>query len=289
MGVVAILTLLVFAVAFWATASTRDALHAPQVRFAAVGDTGRDTPTARSVAERIAAVHRETPLDTLLLLGDLDQDDGNGDDYEANFATPYRPVLDAEIPLAAALGNHDVHTREGADMMQLFEMPGRYYDFRIGPVAFFALDTTAEDDGTRLDNTQLSWLRSKLEATSAPWRVLFMHHPSYSTTDHSSQPEVRRALEPIVNEYGVQLVLSGHDHQYERSKQIGSAVYVVAGTGCCVDGKDERSDHTAHFESTGGIVVVEASTTRMVLRFVDAEGGVRDSAEIRQGEKSGAA
>lgn len=244
------------------------------VRFAAVGDIGQGNAVERRVGDRIAAIHRDDPLDALLLLGDLVYPDGAGERWESRFGEPWRAVLDAEVPLRAALGNHDVQTRDGADMMERFSMPGRYYSFREGPVAFFALDSN------RLDDEQLEWLDAELDATDAPWRVLFLHEPPYSSSPyHGSSLRARRALEPLIKRHDVQLVLAAHDHNYERTRPIDGTVYVVAGTGCCLR-EEGRSDDTAYAASVPGVAVFEADPSRMVMRFVADDGRVLDAAPV---------
>lgn len=243
------------------------------VRFAAVGDIGDGGAVQRRVGDRIAALNAERELDLLLLLGDVIYPDGAGHRYDANFAEPWRAVLDARIPMAAALGNHDVMTRDGGDVMRLFRMPSRHYSIRRGPVTFFALDTN------HLDTAQLEWLRSELSSTDTPWRVVFMHAPAHSSGSHGPTPYVQRALDPIAREFEIPLVLAGHDHDYERTEPIGGTVHIVAGTGCCVRPVG-RSWFTAVSASEPGVVVADADTERLVLRFVTADGRVADQVTL---------
>lgn len=247
------------------------------VRFAAVGDIGDGSDVQRRVGERIAALHASEPIDALLLLGDMVYPDGAGHRYETNFAEPWRPVLEAGIPMLAALGNHDVQTRDGADMMERFEMSSRYYAHRLGPVTLFALDTN------RFDGEQLEWLRSELASSETPWNIPFMHAPAYSSGHHGSTGYVQRGLDPIAREYEIALVIAGHDHDYERTQPIGGTTYVVAGTGCCLR-PVERSDFTAVSFSEPGVVLVEADEERLVLEFVHADGRVLDSVELDRSE-----
>lgn len=249
------------------------------VRFAAVGDIGDGNDVQRRVGERIAALHAERQIDVLLLLGDIIYPDGDGARYETNFARPWRAVLDAGIRMEAALGNHDVQTRSGADIMELFGMPHRYHAFALGPVAFFA------HDSNRFDRPQLDWLRASLNDTTQPWRIVFLHAPAYSSGRHGSTTYVQRGLDPITREYRIPLVLAGHDHNYERTHPIGGTVHVVAGTGCCLRPVG-RSDFTAFAASEPGVLVGDAAGGTLELAFVHADGRVLDRATIALPEEA---
>ena len=96
-----------------------------------------------------------------------------------------------------------------------------------GGVRFFALDTDY------LDKPQLDWLEKELSSSSSDWKIVFFHHPLYSSgKTHGSALESRAILEPLFVKYGVSVVFSGHDHIYERIKpQKGGIVYWVSGAG----------------------------------------------------------
>jgi len=100
----------------------------------------------------------------------------------------------------------------------LLPVPGRtaratesLYERRVGPVDVFVLDSNdLEEEG------QMEWLSTALASSSAPWQVLVFHHPVYSCGKHGSTPRVQRELLPIVASQGVDLVVNGHDHDYQR-------------------------------------------------------------------------
>jgi len=243
------------------------------IRFVAVGDIGQGNDVQRRVGARIVELHRQRPIDVLLLLGDIIYPDGAGHRYEERFAEPWRPVLDAKIAMAAALGNHDVQTDGGRDVMDLFEMPERYYEVDVGPATFYALDTN------RFDAEQRRWLRDALAEDSAGWKIPFMHAPPYSSGMHGSTGSVRDGLDPILDEFEVPLTLAAHDHNYERTHPVDGTTHVVAGTACCLR-PVERSDFTAVAFSEPGVVVGDLDGELLVLRFVHADGRVLDEVEL---------
>ena len=98
--------------------------------------------------------------------------------------------------------------------LSYFTLPGneRYYDFKRGPVHFFALNSYKDADGVSATSKQAMWLKDKLAASTYPWKIVFFHHPPYSSGEHGSNNYMRWPFEA----WGADAVLSGHDHDYER-------------------------------------------------------------------------
>ena len=124
----------------------------------------------------------------------------------------------------AALGNHD-------DIATInyppINMDGqRYYTYVRRQVRFIVLDTNV------LDASQIAWARATLRQATEPWKIAYFHHPLYGNAGrHGSNVDLRVLLEPVLIEFGVQVVFSGHDHVYERLKPQRGIHYFVAGSG----------------------------------------------------------
>ena len=204
------------------------------LRFAVIGDVGRDSRGRSDVATQMVAFRRQFPFDSVILLGDNIYGAIGPADVRAKFEVPYKPLLDAGVVFHAVIGNHD---NPNVRFYDLLNMAGqRYYTFLgtkgvaatgLGSVRFFALDSGY------LDQAQLDWLDTELAASDAQWKIVFFHHPLYSSgRTHGSALESRAVLEPLFVKHGVSVVFSGHDHFYERIKpQKGGIVYWVAGGG----------------------------------------------------------
>ena len=95
---------------------------------------------------------------------------------------------------------------------------------RAGSAIVIVLDSTRADDPA-----QRSSLEDTLSRTDATW--LALHHPPYSARWHGSSEDVQTAFEPLFARCGAQLVLAGHDHDYQRSEPIDGTTYVVSGAG----------------------------------------------------------
>ena len=195
-------------------------LEAP-IRFVAVGDTGTGGDAQRAIGKRMS----EVPFDLMLFLGDIAYEQGTASQLENKFFKIYRDIL-RYVPAYPAIGNHERRTRKGRAYFDAFVLPGpeRYYSFDWGDVHFVATDTT------QYDSDQLKWLREDLSRNTLPWVIVYGHHPSYTSSFRGPQLAVRRAFAKIFTDYKVDLVLTGHEHQYERFRVAG-VNYVVSGGG----------------------------------------------------------
>ena len=159
-------------------------------------------------------------------------------------------------------------------------MPGRWYAEHLGPVLFIGLDSTQPDDAD-----QRAWLETTLAGATEPWRVVALHHPPYSAGYHGSQQAVRDAFEPLFAEYGVQLVLTGHDHDYQRSVPIDGVTYVVSG-GAATLRPTGRADFTAVSWSDYHFLDIAVWADHLELRAIGQDGLVHDQVELQVNQGS---
>jgi hypothetical protein len=255
---------------------------AEPVRFIAFGDAGRGDTAQWELARAMAAHHWNQFYDTALLLGDNIYPDGEWEDMPAKFEAPYSELLKRGVTFQAVLGNHDVKKgREAQINYPKFNMGGRsYYSFTKGDglVEFFALDSNY------FDIRQRRWVEEALQASQAKWKVAFFHHPMYSSGDrHGSRLDLRAELEPLLVRHGVDAVLTGHDHIYERTKPQQGVQHFVSGVGS----KPRRGDldrRTPFYASgndvTSSFMSVEITQDRLSFKTIDISGRVIDSGEM---------
>jgi hypothetical protein len=207
-------------------------LRAGSVRFAVIGDAGRGDRWQREVADQMAAWRARFPFEFVLMVGDNIYGTHTAEDYRAKFERPYKALLDAGVVFYAAIGNHDdpseVHYAP-------FNMEGRrYYTFRkserrLGGLAgagvrFFVLDSRS------FDPAQLDWLREQLAESGTAWKICYFHHPLYTSGRYASAARsLRLSVEPILVDGDVDVVLSGHEHFYERLKPQRGISYFTSG------------------------------------------------------------
>lgn len=248
------------------------------VRIAAAGDIGTADATALATARAVDSLEASGEFAALLLLGDNIYPNGDPALAEAAVFGPYGPVLDGGTELVAALGNHDVRFMDGEPQMQALGMPGRWYAKRFGPLEVVVLDSTRT-----ADPEQVAWLEHTLEATDAPWRVVIQHHPPFSAGQHGSHEPSQRSIVPLLERYGVDLVLAGHDHDYQRSAPQNGIVYVVSG-GASTLRPTGRAEFTEVSASRLHFVELSVFDDRIELQAVTPDGQVFDQVTLREGD-----
>ena len=194
------------------------------LKFAVIGDSGSGSRKQYETGKQLADARAGFPFEFVLMLGDNLYGGQKARDFFIKFEQPYRPLVDGDVPFYAALGNHD---DPGVQMKyKPFNMDGRrFYTFSKGPAQFFALDSSY------MSPHQLEWFEKELKDSKAKWKVAYMHHPIYSSGKrHGSDIALRTFLEPLLQKYGVDLALAGHEHFYERLRPQKGIQYFTAGS-----------------------------------------------------------
>jgi 3',5'-cyclic AMP phosphodiesterase CpdA len=233
-----------------------------------VGDSGHRLDATGALVDDLA--QRTTTYDALLLLGDNVYPDGDPARLPMTVFEPFAATLARGTQLLAIVGNHDVKRNNGDAQMEALGMTGRWWARRIGEVLIVGLDSTQIEN-----EAQLRFLDDALATTDAVWRIVLLHHPPYSAGYQGSNVAARNAIAPIVERHHVQLVLSGHDHDYQRSLPINGVIYVVSGAGSGTRRTGDAS-FTAQSFSSRHILDVSVFADRMVVRAVVHDGTVAD-------------
>lgn len=245
-----------------------------RLRFVALADSGSGDRNQYAVGEAMARYHRQTTFSLAILAGDNIYTNGEMEKIGAVFEQPYRTVLQHGVKFHACLGNHDIRTANGELQLRYpgFNMQGRYYTFRQGPVQFFAIDT----NGNAPWKAQLAWLQRELSRSDAPWKIVFGHHPIYSSGVYGSDRAMIQALTPLFKQYGVQLYINGHEHDYERTHIIDGTTYLITGIGGASLRRVGRSKWTAYSTSRFGFSALDVYDDRLQIQGIGADGRVFD-------------
>jgi hypothetical protein len=246
----------------------------PELRVALVGDVGDGGSREYETAAAIETQSERDRYDILMLLGDNVYPAGDPDRVRATVYEPFGPLLDSGTELFAALGNHDDIEGAGDAQLEALGMPGRWFSVRRGDVLAVVLDSTDPSNPE-----QLAWLEETLATTHATWRLVGLHHPPYSSGFHGSATEVREAFVPLFERYGVQIVFSGHEHDYQRTDPINGVTYIVSGAGSRTRGTG-TADFTAVAYSTHHYVDLNIYADHILLRAIDQDGEQFDEAVI---------
>ncbi|HKY91533.1 MAG TPA: DNRLRE domain-containing protein [Nevskiaceae bacterium] len=307
------------------------------IRVWVIGDAGTGTSGQKAVYNAYRTFTGSTYTDLFVQLGDNAYNDGTDAEYQAKMFNVYGPLL-RQSPTWPTLGNHDGHTAASSTQTgpyyDIFTLPKSaqsggmasgteaYYSYDYGNVHFIVLDSY--ETSRAVGSPMLTWLEADLQATDKDWIVAYWHHPPYSKGSHNSDSEaelvqMRQNVLPLLENYGVDLVLGGHSHAYERSKfidghygvsstfnatqhvvQAGSgrvgesgayrkppdgaahagAVYTVAGSSGQTSGG--ALNHPAMHLSLNvlGSVVLDIDGLTLDAKFLDSAGNVRDSFRV---------
>jgi predicted phosphodiesterase len=248
------------------------------VKFAVIGDTGTGDKHQLAVAKQLTATRAKFPFEFVIMVGDNLYGGNSAKDYDKKFAIPYKPLLDGGVKFYAALGNHDDPSER---FYKPFNMNGdRYYSFKPADgVRFFALDSTYVDD------KQLKWVDDQLATSGSDWKIAFFHHPPYSSGEtHGSDETLRTQLEPIFVKRGVNVVLTGHEHFYERIKpQKGIAYFITGSSAKLREGNITQTQLTAKgFDSAYTFMIVEIVGDDMYYQTMTDTGKTVDSGRVHR-------
>jgi acid phosphatase type 7 len=275
-------------------------------RIGIFGDCGNNSINQRNVRDQFIRYLDTSYLTAWILLGDNCYPDGTDAEFQSNFFNIYKDNLLKKYPLFPAPGNHDYHDIEFSAAVaqkthsvayyQDFSVPENgesggvpshakaFYSFDIGNVHFLSLDSYGKEDNQyRMYDTsgpQVQWIKKDLEAnTNKTWVIAYWHHPPFTMGSHNSDNEtelvrIRENFIRILERYGVDLVLCGHSHDYERSRlmkgyygqdsDFDSAKYNISNS----SGKNDGSQNSEPYvkdsrQNEGTLYVVSGSAGKL--------------------------
>jgi hypothetical protein len=313
------------------------------VRIWALGDFGDGSVSQKAVMHSIEKYTAGNRPDAWIWLGDNAYNNGKDEEYQKNVFDVYQQAFLQNLPIYPSPGNHDYGGKHDPSLppyFKIFNMPSEgqaggvashsesYYSVNYGPVHLIALDTEMrEPSGLQLfdgKGLQVEWLKADLAANKLPWVVVYFHKPPYSKGSHDSDVELdmkslREHVNPIFEQYKVDLVIAGHSHVYERSYPMrghyginetfdaashvvaqGSSknhytvgpkgqgvIYVVSGSGGKFGGQRpgypmKSSIYTNN--TIGGSVLLDVTKRTFSLKWIQSDGVVGDQFVIEKSE-----
>ena len=315
-------------------------------RIWVMGDSGKAGETLNQVRDSALNWMRQNPLisqqgdaeidnkpliDIWMILGDIAYTSGTNDQFQSALFDTFAELL-PNTSLWPVYGNHDdrrwtyfriFDLPENAEAGGVASHTENYYAIDYSNVHFVILDSQASDRSAESD--MANWLKRDLAQNKKPWVIAAFHHPPYTRGSHDSDDaydsrgrmqQMRENFVPILESAGVDLVLSGHSHMYERSylldcayetsdkftaqnivsegingkhqqyvkpllqKEHQGAIYAIAGSAAKVD--DGPLDHPAHHLGLleAGSMVIDVVDDKLTARFINNEGQVRDEFSI---------
>ena len=263
------------------------------VTFACIGDFGSDGPGTRSVANFIKSWQPQF----IITLGDNNYPSGSGLTIDRHLGQFYHEFIHPYLGrygrgarfnrFFPSLGNHDWLATNAAPYLAYFTLPGneRYYSFVRGPVELFCVDSDRhEPDGVTPESVQGEWLRTSLASSTSVWKIVYFHHAPYSSGIlHGSYTNETTYMRWPFKEWGASVVLSGHDHIYERI-EVDGLTYIVNGLGG--DSRDQFHyplvpGSVKQYNADVGVLRVDATIHALVFRFLTWNGRLIDTFVLR--------
>jgi acid phosphatase type 7 len=259
------------------------------IEFMVLGDTGAGSAAQYEIAEMM---ERHDP-DLVLHAGDVVYPAFTYELADLRCLSVYRPHMKRR-PYYFAIGNHDLYAGD-EPYLDTFHLPvnsetgtEHYYSFSHGEAYFAVLYFPYLSQHTpQLGDAQYRWLDADLAASDKPWKILVLHHPLNTSGLHRwddknlngilDRTEVMDFVLPLAEKHGVQLVFSGHDHDFERfTPTNGVHLVVTGGGGVGLYPLMERDPASAQFWMRHHAVKVQLDRRKLLLEALDASGNVFD-------------
>jgi uncharacterized protein (TIGR03437 family) len=266
------------------------------VSFLVFGDSGQDTPQQIQIAKLMQS---EPGVSFLVHTGDLTYPTGTFGLYDGNYFG-LNASLFGRLPVFPTPGNHDYMADNAAAFVAAHSLPasgvdpadlGRYYSFEWGEIHFSCVDSnllSVADASARM----LAWLDRDLAAARKFWKIVLVHHAPYPTGHHLGDPlcvAAHQQINPLAERYGVQLVLAGHEHGYERTVPLSSdqpavpgfgTTYVISGGGGADLHNVNPGGLTALAMSVYHYLRIDVTAASLTLRATDLNGGLIEKVTI---------
>ena len=260
---------------------------ADSVTFAVIGDYGQNSPEEGQVADMI----KKWGVDFIITTGDNNYLLGSRSSLKKNISKYYSDFIynpDAPADLQChgkaekekinrffpSPGNHDNYTKGMKPYLAYFTLPGdeKNYDFTWGAVQFFSINTGKSADIDCCESPESKWLQAGLAKSTASFKIVYFHHPPFSTGEHSNATKMQWPY----SKWGVAAVLNGHEHFYERVQDVTAEkpVYITCGSsgnthlyGCNVNPLDSSRFKIKCDDQHYGAMKVRATKEMIIFEY----------------------
>lgn len=272
-------------------------------KFAILGDMGTGDDNQLRVAKSLKKLIDTENLQFVTGLGDNIYDCGatTVDDIQFvnKFEKPYSKIDDS-IKFYMTLGNHDYGEHyckcqvEDRELLQIkygqlsqkngkkWYMPSRYYTFRRGDIEFFALDANVDKQTRKEIYEQIRYMKTKIEKSTAKWKIAYGHQPWVSIGDHgNAPPKLHKFFNSLFGSGLIDIYMCGDDHNKQLIEKTllkinKKMILIVCGTGgretdkpYNLENVDGKKDDLQYFSSTYGIATIIENIDSLEIKFYD--------------------
>ncbi len=268
-----------YAGSFW----TVPGPDAKNMRFFSYGDTRTYPSTHDQVAEAIVSTYTsdEDYQSLIVHTGDIVANGDSEFSWDSQLFDPsYQNIqtLLANLPFQACMGNHE---KSGVLFKKYFQYPfenDRYWSFDYGPAHFIIIDQYTPYD---LYSDQLDWIENDLASSKKPWKFIFLHEPGWSAGHHENNTTVQNYIQPLCEQYGVNIVFAGHNHYYARAEVNGVQHVTTGGGGAPLYTPNPGYPNVVSTSRSYHFCKVEINHNVLIFKAVKPDGTVIDEFTIR--------
>jgi hypothetical protein len=270
----------------------------PHASFTVYGDTRTNYMTHDAIAAVMVANYTALPeyQSIVFALGDLVTNGATESSWQNEFFNDAQTHLRQrmrEVPLVSCIGNHELHDSLGGNDLdtplfgQYFPYPyadRRYWSLNYGPAHITVVDQYPSDYDPAwqglISPTELAWIENDLSTSSSPWKFIILHEPGWSCGTHENNQDVQDLLQPLCEEYGVQIVFGGHNHNYARACMNGVYHLTTGGGGAPLHPPQPDYPNVITALEVNHFCRVDIDQDVLTLTAVDLRGSVIDSFNI---------
>ena len=257
---------------------------ATDARFLVYGDTRTGVSDHDSVcASMVSLFTGDTDWQTLLLhVGDWVNEGGTESDWDDEyFNRNYSNMMQLQrsMPIQGCIGNHELNS--GPELYSKYWpypfVSNRYWSFDYGPAHIAVIDQYSDYSS---GSVQLTWLEDDLSSSTKQWKFLVFHEPGYSAGGHSNNTDVQTRIQPLCEDYGVDIVFAGHNHYYARA-EVNNVVHITTGGGGApLYAPDSGYPYIVKAVETFEFCRIDISGSELHCEVVKADGSIIDSFEL---------
>lgn len=251
-------------------------------RFVVYGDNRSNPETHTRNVQQILKLKPGIILNT----GDLVAQGSKYEQWKPQYFDPLRGVSE-HIPIFPCLGNHEQNAIHYYNYHSVPDDQGEvYYSFDYGNAHIISLNSNARDAPFELGEKQTEWLIEDLKKNKdATWKFVYFHHPLFRSHPTRGITAQRWVWQPVFEEYGVDLVLNGHDHYYMRSYAIGrytgeakrGVYHLISGGGGANTYPIVPKEHAAFRRRIHHVTAIDVMGDRLIGRAIDIDGNIFDA------------
>ncbi len=244
-------------------------------KFAVMGDC-RSNPNIHAAISK--EIRKQSPM-FAIYTGDLCHD-GKFNSWKNEFFVPEELALISNVPFFNAVGNHEFGTNSTAAFMQAPEGTNSgskyYFSFDYSDIHIIILNS---QESLKKGSPQYNFAYNDLKNSNKKWKIAAIHQPIYCSGGHGNNPALYDLANDIFDHFGVNLVLSGHSHFYQRNVVNGVTFLIIAGGGAPLY-SPKKANYTIKTDKVYNYGIVEASPIALHVIVYDINGNIIDDFEL---------